>query len=179
MDSADADDELTTGVVPPAEVTLDPQARSVAEARRAARDALVAWDAEACEWVVSQLVSELATNAVLHAGTVFRVVLTLRKRRLRCEVIDGSVRPPRLRHYTPEASTGRGLRLVDKLSSAWGVVPGPRGKTVWFELDSDAGDDVPEPDLDAFLDADDLDLPPVRTPSRATGAALCSTSHAA
>ena len=179
MNSEDVEDELTTGVVPPAAVTLEPEARSVVEARRAAREALQAWDVEACEWVVSQLVSELATNAVLHAGTVFRVVLTLRKRRLRCEVIDGSDRPPRLRHYTAEASTGRGLRLVDKLSSAWGVVPGPRGKTVWFELDTDAGDEVPEPDLDAFLDAADLDLPQVRTTHRGASAALRGRSYAA
>lgn len=172
MKSEDVEDELTTGVGPPAAVTLDPDARSVVEARRAAREALQAWDVESCEWVVSQLVSELATNAVLHAGTVFRVVLTLRKRRLRCEVIDGSARPPRLRHYTAEAATGRGLRLVDKLSSAWGVVPGPGGKTVWFELDTDAGDDLPEPDLDAFLDAADLDLPQVRTTPPAASARL-------
>lgn len=164
MNGEHVGDESPTKAVPPATVTLEPEARSVLEARRKARELLAAWDAEAFEWVVSQLVSELATNAVLHAGTTFRVTLMLHDGRVRCEVSDGSVRRPRLRHYTRDAATGRGLRLVDRLSTDWGVIPGPAGKTVWFELDADAEGEAPEPDLDAFLDAADLHVPGGRPP---------------
>jgi hypothetical protein len=38
------------------------------------------------------------------------------------------------RRFGPEASTGRGLLLVEELADAWGTDVGPQGKTVWFEL---------------------------------------------
>lgn len=135
-----------------ATLTLPPETRSVVTARRTARDVLRRWDAEELEWTVAQLVTELATNAVLHAGTPFRVTLRLQGERVRCEVSDGSPAPARMCHYSIEASTGRGLRLVDRLATSWGVTGSAGGKTVWFELDRvpvDTGD----PDIDVLLDA--------------------------
>lgn len=106
------------------------------QARRAARRALTEWDAETLEWTVSQLVSELATNAVIHAGTTFEVRLTLTGAQLRCEVSDTSPRIPRPRAYAADATTGRGLLLVERLATAWGVLRRAGGKTVWFGLDA-------------------------------------------
>ncbi len=40
-----------------------------------------------------------------------------------------------MREDDPAALDGRGLRLLDLLSSRWGVRPDPPGKVVWFELD--------------------------------------------
>jgi anti-sigma regulatory factor (Ser/Thr protein kinase) len=130
---------------------LPPDTSSVTQARRGARKVLATWNAEVFEWAASQLVSELAANAVLHAGTPFVISLSLQGSRLRCEVSDTSSRPPRVRHYSAESSTGRGMRLVEQLSSAWGVIPRADGKTVWFELDAPSGRSGTDSYLDALL----------------------------
>lgn len=138
------------------ELSLPPDVRSVASARRAARQALADWDADAFEWALSQLLTEVATNAVIHAATSFQVSIALDGDRLRCEVRDGSPRVPRRRRYSADATTGRGLSLIDQLAASWGVTVLAGGKTVWFELaDSGSGGGL-EADLDAFLAADEL-----------------------
>jgi anti-sigma regulatory factor (Ser/Thr protein kinase) len=85
------------------------------------------------------VVSELVTNAVVHAGTGVEVGLELDGRVLRLRVADGDTRPPVPRRaVTDELSTGRGLRLLEVLSTRWGVEatrpPEPPGKAVWCEL---------------------------------------------
>ncbi len=132
---------------------LPPQAISVVEVRRAARHAAQAWGLEELDWALAQLVSEVVTNAVLHAATPFDVTLTFDGHRLRCAVSDGSARPPRTRDYARDATTGRGMRLVAQLSADWGVERHAGGKTVWFELAAgEGGSDGSVPDLDALLD---------------------------
>jgi serine/threonine-protein kinase RsbW len=91
--------------------------------------------------VTRLLVSEAATNAVLHSGSgaeggTFSVEYRLSDQRLRVEVHDGGgpVGPRRRVHHL-ESVTGRGLELFDALSDRWGVDGGPHGRTVWFELD--------------------------------------------
>jgi PAS domain S-box-containing protein len=86
----------------------------------------------------SLLVSEVVTNALVHSGTAIDVSMAMRDDGVLVEVGDGSQHIPVRRHYAPTASTGRGLALLDETASAWGVVPGVRGKTVWFQVDSDA-----------------------------------------
>jgi serine/threonine-protein kinase RsbW len=91
--------------------------------------------------VSSLLVSEAATNAVLHsasggAGGSFVVEYRLTDRRLRVEVSDGGgPSGPRRRVHDLESLTGRGLELFDGLASRWGVDGGPGGRMVWFELE--------------------------------------------
>jgi len=131
---------------------LPPETISVVEVRRAARHAAEAWGAEELEWALAQLVSEVVTNAVLHAGTDFDVTLTYDGHRLRCAVRDGSARPPRTREYARDATTGRGMRLVAQLSADWGVERHAGGKTVWFELVAGEDGSNGTPDLDALLD---------------------------
>jgi serine/threonine-protein kinase RsbW len=93
------------------------------------------------------LVSEAATNAVLHSGSgadggTFSVEYLLSDDLLRVEVHDGGgPTGPRRRVHHLESVTGRGLDLFDALSDRWGVDGGPEGWTVWFELDL-AGADV-------------------------------------
>jgi anti-sigma regulatory factor (Ser/Thr protein kinase) len=97
------------------------------------------------------LVSEAATNAVLHSasgnGGSFWVQYRISDDLLRVEVHDGGgpVGPRRRVHHV-ESMTGRGLDLFEALSDRWGVDGSPDGWTVWFELDleeeqagSDAG----------------------------------------
>lgn len=80
------------------------------------------------------VVSELVTNAVVHAATPVDVEAIVRRHGVRVEVADGSPHPPVPRAYEGLAGTGRGLRLLEELADEWGVQPHPRGKTVWFEL---------------------------------------------
>ena len=86
------------------------------------------------------LVSEAATNAVLHSasgdGGTFSVQYLLSEHLLRVEVHDGGgPTGPRRRVHHLESMTGRGLDLFDALSDRWGVEGDADGWTVWFELD--------------------------------------------
>jgi anti-sigma regulatory factor (Ser/Thr protein kinase) len=85
------------------------------------------------------LVSELVTNAVLHARTTCAVSVEVDDSGLvRVAVHDGSSTRPRLRRPHHGAATGRGLVYVDRLARRWGSTPSPHGKTVWFELEPTA-----------------------------------------
>ena len=86
------------------------------------------------------LVSEAATNAVLHSasgdGGTFSVEYLISDGLLRVEVHDGGgPTGPRRRVHHIESMTGRGLDLFDALSDRWGVGGNSDGWTVWFELD--------------------------------------------
>lgn len=82
------------------------------------------------------LVSELVANAVLHAHTTIavRVSRDVPSGRVKVAVHDGTPRSPARKHYSPTSTTGRGLLLVERLASDWGVTPSAAGKSVWFEL---------------------------------------------
>jgi len=83
------------------------------------------------------LVSEVVTNALVHSGTSIDVAMSADDHGVLVEVGDGSRHAPRPRSYATTASTGRGLALLDQTADDWGVVPGIRGKTVWFVLSAD------------------------------------------
>jgi anti-sigma regulatory factor (Ser/Thr protein kinase) len=86
-------------------------------------------------WQVELLLSELVTNAVMHARTRFSVVLTRANAVLRCEVTDASPLAPEPRRTPTAGQTGgRGLLLVESVASRWGVQRHQHGKTVWFDL---------------------------------------------
>ncbi|HTX12340.1 MAG TPA: MEDS domain-containing protein [Solirubrobacteraceae bacterium] len=80
------------------------------------------------------LVSELATNAVIHAGTPFTVSIRYTGSSVRISVRDWNPTQPVLRNGGPASLSGRGLHLVAAMAEAWGVDDGPDGKTVWAEL---------------------------------------------
>jgi anti-sigma regulatory factor (Ser/Thr protein kinase) len=80
------------------------------------------------------VVSELATNAVIHAGTPFSVAVRSDGSAVRISVQDSSSMQPVVREDNPVALTGRGLRLIAMVSRTWGVEYGRDGKTVWAEL---------------------------------------------
>jgi anti-sigma regulatory factor (Ser/Thr protein kinase) len=83
---------------------------------------------------VELVVSELATNAVMHAGTPFSVSVRYDGSVVRISVHDSSTLEPIIRNPAPDAPSGRGLRLVSSVTRDWGIEPGPDGKTVWAEL---------------------------------------------
>jgi anti-sigma regulatory factor (Ser/Thr protein kinase) len=80
------------------------------------------------------VVSELATNAVIHARTPFSVSVRFGPAAIRIAVTDRSGSEPVIQDVPPTALSGRGLRLVDAIAGDWGVEPTPDGKVVWAEL---------------------------------------------
>jgi anti-sigma regulatory factor (Ser/Thr protein kinase) len=87
---------------------------------------------------VELMVSELATNSVKHAHSDFKVSISDSRGEIRVEVRDTGRGQPVLRFPAPTEPSGRGLRIVEVLSRAWGTVDSPHGKTVWFTLPSKA-----------------------------------------
>lgn len=81
------------------------------------------------------LVSELVTNAVVHAGSLAVVRLDTDDERIKVAVADSdATRQPSMTDPSPLATSGRGVMLVDRLAARWGVEPQHAGKIVWFEL---------------------------------------------
>ena len=113
-------------------IDLPAEPGSPGRARRFVCDALddVATDVERA----ALLVSELVTNAVLHARTELEVVVEVRARLVQVSVRDGSGAKPALRRYDRFAATGRGLHLLETLADRWGVDVEGDEKRVWFEL---------------------------------------------
>lgn len=101
------------------------------------------------------VLSEVVTNAVLHAHTEFEVVLHLDDEVLRVEVTDQNPHLPVQRRYADQATTGRGMELVATYALDCGVEAGPDGKTVWFVVGLQAPHEQSEQDL---LDAWAVDL---------------------
>jgi len=118
-------------------------------ARDFTRQALYAWgwlpaataDQRAAAEDVLLVVSELVTNACLHAEGPSELWITLDNKVIRLEVADrGTGQPaPRTPHRAGRPG-GHGMFIVQRLCLDWGVVrtPGVAGKTVWAELGAPA-----------------------------------------
>lgn len=83
---------------------------------------------------VELMASELASNCIHHAKTCFEFTIDDAQRQIRVEVRDSSLGRPVPRSPTPSEPTGRGLRIVEAMSEAWGVDLSSSGKTVWFTV---------------------------------------------
>ncbi|MGW7447926.1 ATP-binding protein [Kitasatospora sp. NPDC054795] len=125
-------------------LVLEGSAGAVQRSREFSRRALVSWhwlpapddDRRAAAEDVLLMVSELVTNACLHAsGGPRELRLHWDGARLRVEVVDASPVPPRLRPFAGAGRPGgHGLRVVDRLADAWGFRPDDGGKLVWLEV---------------------------------------------
>src|SRR3954470_14940269 len=76
-----------------------------------------------CLEVVLLLTSELVTNAVRHGGGPVGLHATWGVGGVRVEADERSPERPVLRAVDRDALNGRGLMLIDDLSSGWGVLP--------------------------------------------------------
>jgi anti-sigma regulatory factor (Ser/Thr protein kinase) len=108
---------------------------SIAAARQFAAEAVTPVHPELSD-AVTLMVSELATNAIRHGRTEYVVSVKLLPTGVRVEVSDLGKGWPKAARVTAANTGGRGLRIVEAIAGAWGVVPGspPPGKTVWFEV---------------------------------------------
>lgn len=142
-DTADAADtaDWETWVLPSA-------AASAQSARRQIGDRLQAWGLQHLVDDAELIVSELLTNAICHGSQHDPVWHTLRRIRtpageaVRLEVGDygrGWSRVPAPREAGDDIHCdGRGLYLVEALSSSWGAWRLPHGHVVWAVLPIDA-----------------------------------------
>lgn len=104
------------------------------------------WDVAAVDEGAALIVTELVTNALVHARTSCRVTLTVDERGLRVGVRDYRVGPhPRPRPVDVTGEGGRGLHLVAMIAGTWEVRDHPDGKTVWALLP------LPPPDGDPLV----------------------------
>lgn len=119
-------------------LALTPGPRSVQEGRR--------WVVETCREIEREEliecaelgVSELVTNALLHAEAPITVRVRGTREHPRVEVRDGTPQPPVVPEPQPVRDDdllmtfGRGLSIVARASDAWGIHLEEQGKTVWF-----------------------------------------------
>jgi DNA-binding NarL/FixJ family response regulator len=103
-------------------------------ARRFVRRALERWEVQSELDIVELLVSELVTNSIIHAGSDVDVSVSVKADRIRVAVFDSSREALVRKEPGPEDLSGRGLLMLDALTSAWGTEFAPGGKSVWFEL---------------------------------------------
>ena len=102
--------------------------------RRFVGQTLGAWGLGELDSDAMIVVSELASNALLHATCPFRVSVRRCDSVVRIEVQDLSPALPRRCDVAVDALGGRGIALVAALSTRWGTEPAPDGKVVWAEL---------------------------------------------
>jgi PAS domain S-box-containing protein len=124
------------------QVRLDPVPESARQARQFVSETLEHAGQAGFEDAATLLVSELVTNAILHARTAIELVVAATSATAYVGVSDGSEQLPARRDYGMQATTGRGLALVDLMAARHGTETHVDGsKTVWFEL-GPADDDV-------------------------------------
>lgn len=107
---------------------------AVSAARCFVADTLCSWGLDQLVADGSMVVSELVTNAIMHAESDFAVSLSSHGDAVRLSVRDHSPVVPVLRAPLPAAISGRGLRMVSALSRRWGTELVDDGKVVWSEL---------------------------------------------
>ncbi|MFI5613671.1 ATP-binding protein [Amycolatopsis sp. NPDC051903] len=120
-----------------AECLLPETVAGLAAARDFTRTALTGWGLLTLADDAVLVVSELATNAVLHGAGAASLRLSHAGSVVRIEVADESAAVPAKR--SSGADGGWGLRLVELLSLAWGVTPTAGGKVVWCDLAGPGG----------------------------------------
>lgn len=148
------------------------QPESVSQARSFVHEALTG--AAKADWAdaATLAVSELVTNAVLHAHSDIELRVQINENHVRLEVSDRSSALPMPRSYGAAASTGRGLELVAAVSSDHGVdLLSDGGKVVWCCVNGDISAAV----LDVKFDLDDWADLVETAPAEATSDYLVAT----
>ncbi|MDE3085671.1 MAG: ATP-binding protein, partial [Acidobacteriota bacterium] len=121
---------------------------SVGRARQFVASCLGRWGLGALASDSSLVVSELVSNAVVHARTPIELRVRSIEGGIRVEVRDGAVHgfgPSREDQELPEH--GLGLRVVARVASRWGVDPMPDGKVVWAAMSAAGAEGPHAPEL--------------------------------
>ncbi|MFJ8473122.1 ATP-binding protein [Kitasatospora sp. NPDC094011] len=128
---------LEAHALPYASLLLPYQPESVAAARRFVGAQLREWGLDDLVDDAAVIVSELTTNS-LRTGCRTRMLVGLRRPAghiVRILVGDGSRTMPVMLQAGPDATSGRGLAMVHRLTHGrWGVTLLPHGKVVHADL---------------------------------------------
>jgi MEDS: MEthanogen/methylotroph, DcmR Sensory domain len=100
-------------------------------ARHFATDTLRRWGADEVVGDAALVVTELATNAVVHAESAFTVAMAMLDGGIRVSVSDTVPMPE---GESLPADPGHGLGVISAMSTAWGIRPTAEGKIIWAEL---------------------------------------------
>lgn len=158
--SAPVEDPASGGSNASAELSFAGERSSAGAARRFTSETLVAWSIEPLTDALELLVSELVTNVIVHTGGGGTLRIVDGDRQVRVEVIDTSPALPVVKGYGAEATTGRGLQILDLLAQEWGTsVLADGGKCVWATVSVHAtlDDALAEPSVVLLDDPTDLD----------------------
>ena len=122
------------------EASFPPDPDAARRARHFVRAILESWGASSLVDDALTVVTELASNAVTHARSAFSVSVAPATAGVRLEVRDAATSRGELpalpfdQVSDDEGLSGRGLRIVDALSTRWDAEPVSGGKVVWAEL---------------------------------------------
>lgn len=157
---------MTAGAPSAVSRTFAPEAASVPAARRFVREAVLTGGQDV--WIddAQLAVSELATNAVLHAHTPFDVTVQVGPGGVYVEVWDDDANPPARRASEPTATTGRGMVMVAAVATSYGVQSVGPSKVVWFRLGAARPDHAEVVLLDRWRDDTGTGAAPAATDAR-------------
>jgi anti-sigma regulatory factor (Ser/Thr protein kinase) len=80
------------------------------------------------------VISELVTNAVLHAGTPTMAWAEYEPGSITVAVVDGSSSLPALLAPSERRESGRGVAIIDELGATWGLIRTSLGKIIWVNI---------------------------------------------
>ena len=132
---ASAPADGVNGVVATASAVFVAVPEAVYAARQFVRQTLTSWGDSHLVWDGAVIISELATNAVIHAGSPFRTTVERSTDIVRIAVEDVGPGQPRSRRVLQHALGGRGLAIVEELSHQWGCDRLDAGKVFWVDLE--------------------------------------------
>jgi anti-sigma regulatory factor (Ser/Thr protein kinase) len=115
---------------------LEPTLSATAAARAIVDEACRAWNLSGVVDVAQLVVTELVSNVIQHAHTEMEVSVAVRELYLHLSVRDRSFDTPRRGGGDDGVmrEDGRGMLVIEALSSAWGMTPTDDGKVVWATL---------------------------------------------
>jgi anti-sigma regulatory factor (Ser/Thr protein kinase) len=116
-----------------------PVPESIAAVRRFVSRILGRWREPDLVADATLISSELATNAILHARSPFRVSVDRSVGVICISVQDAAGGLAEQQEVPAEALNGRGMAIVEALSRRWGCDNLPSGKVVWAEIGPTAG----------------------------------------
>jgi len=120
-------------------VELPALLQSPAAARAVVGAVLVVWGLPRLVDDARLLVSELVSNAVVHAAgsESFELEIVRHRGDVWVGLTDGCATTPIARELRPDTTSGRGVQIMQQLATRWGTEQRRGGKRVWFELVAD------------------------------------------
>jgi len=119
-------------------VDLDPVVGAARRSREVITEACGRWEQPELAGNACIVATEMVNNVVAHARTPMRVLLALQGDTMSVAVRDGSAVIPRLSGpVSPSSYGGRGLLLIDSVSTRWGHLALADGKVVWARLETE------------------------------------------